>query len=367
MLDFTRYPKFKGKSSTGQPLSGGLLYVYAAGTTDKISTYPSCAEMLKEQNARTDPIELDSNGECFVTVSEPAKLVLKDRDGNTIWTQDNVEPNTTLLDANGEPILKLTGTLSSVNYIEVSNATTGAGPAIEAIGTDLDIDLNLSGKGTGKVVFNNFGGASVTGVPGTASASGKIQVAEQTTNGTNYIEFTAPTSLSATYGYTLPIFSSTSTILTTNSSGALTWLGSGTSGYLLQTNGSASVNWVNAEATQAELETGTSTTKFSSAAKQMYHTSAAKFWIKCNFSGTALASYNVSSISDTATGRVTISLSTNFSTADYAVEVNAGHSLCRFASAASVTSSSFEIDSFDDTNTLADPNFYTAVSLGDRP
>jgi len=49
---------------------------------------------------------------------------------------------------------------SPVNYIKIDAATTSNGPTLSAIGSDTNIDLNLSGKGTGSV---NFGDASGSG------------------------------------------------------------------------------------------------------------------------------------------------------------------------------------------------------------
>ena len=39
-------------------------------------------------------------------------------------------------------------TASAVNYLDITNAATGNGPTIEAVGTDTDIDLNIKSKGT---------------------------------------------------------------------------------------------------------------------------------------------------------------------------------------------------------------------------
>lgn len=41
---------------------------------------------------------------------------------------------------------------SPVNYLEISSGATGSGPVIEAVGSDTDIDINLTVKGTGEVL-----------------------------------------------------------------------------------------------------------------------------------------------------------------------------------------------------------------------
>jgi len=76
---------------------------------------------------------------------------------------------------------------------------------------------------------------------------------------------------------------------------------------------------VPAAASQADQETGTSTTTYVSPGRQKYHPSAAKAWV--NFNGTGVlairVSYNVTSITDNGTGDCTVNFTTAFSSADY--------------------------------------------------
>ncbi len=54
----------------------------------------------------------------------------------------------------------------AVNSLEVVNAPTGSGPVVGAIGSDTDIDLNFTPKGSGLVKFGThtgLGGETVTG------------------------------------------------------------------------------------------------------------------------------------------------------------------------------------------------------------
>ena len=78
------------------------------------------------------------------------------------------------------------------------------------------------------------------------------------------------------------------------------------------------------EATQADMETGTSTSTYVSPAKAQFHASAAKAWLYMKYStGTPqiTAGYNITSITDAATGRITIVWATDFSSANYAVSM----------------------------------------------
>ena len=65
---------------------------------------------------------------------------------------------TSILDANGNELAKLTATTSAVNELTISNAATGGGPVIEATGDDANIDVTLRGKGTGGVQVSRSGG-----------------------------------------------------------------------------------------------------------------------------------------------------------------------------------------------------------------
>lgn len=55
-----------------------------------------------------------------------------------------------LTDANGNEWIKQTATASAVNEITVANAATGNGPVISATGGDTNVDIKMTGKGTGK-------------------------------------------------------------------------------------------------------------------------------------------------------------------------------------------------------------------------
>lgn len=71
-------------------------------------------------------------------------------------------------------------------------------------------------------------------------------------------------------------------------------------------------------ATQAEMETGTSTTVGVTPGRQQFHPSAAKAWVQWNGS-TVLASYNVSSVTDNGSADQTINFTTAFSSANYGI------------------------------------------------
>lgn len=83
-------PQVQFFDNNGDPLSGGFLYSYQAGTSTPQDTYTDSA--LDVPNA--NPVELDSAGRAVIYLSPtPAyKFILKDADLVTITTQDNVSP-----------------------------------------------------------------------------------------------------------------------------------------------------------------------------------------------------------------------------------------------------------------------------------
>ena len=81
------YPKFQTGDSNNNPLSGGFVYTYAAGTTTLKTTYSDYDASTENDN----PVELDSRGEADIYLQGSYKIVLKDSALATIWTLDNVQ------------------------------------------------------------------------------------------------------------------------------------------------------------------------------------------------------------------------------------------------------------------------------------
>lgn len=58
-------------------------------------------------------------------------------------------------DSSGNPVLGLQTTPAAVNYVELAGGTTGNPAGISTAGSDTNIQLNISAKGTGSIVLNN--------------------------------------------------------------------------------------------------------------------------------------------------------------------------------------------------------------------
>lgn len=129
-----------------------------------------------------------------------------------------------------------------------------------------------------------------------------------------------------------------------------------------------------AAATQAEQETGSATNKPVTSGRQHFHASAAKAWAEVGDVDTTPAirrGYNMTSITNTATGRMTANWATNFSDADYAVTCIAG--VDGITTAAIVAyegntkaAGTCEFQIRDSTNTPFDPNDFSISAFGDH-
>jgi hypothetical protein len=83
-------PKPHFEDSNGDPLSGGLLYFYAAGSSTPQDTYTTSAGSV----ANANPIVLNSRGEpanqIWFTEDATYKATLKTSAGVEIWSSDNL-------------------------------------------------------------------------------------------------------------------------------------------------------------------------------------------------------------------------------------------------------------------------------------
>lgn len=75
----------------GNPLAGGKLFSYYAGTSTPLATYTDQSGLT----ANTNPVILDANGEANVWINTAAyKFVLKDANDVVLFTVDNVQAPT---------------------------------------------------------------------------------------------------------------------------------------------------------------------------------------------------------------------------------------------------------------------------------
>lgn len=97
-------------------------------------------------------------------------------------------------DANGNESIIFTATVSAVNEVTITNKATGAHPTIAASGGDTNINLDLSGKGTGVV---RAGGVEVVTLSATQTLTNKSIDAAQLTGTVSVNRFNGGTGASS--------------------------------------------------------------------------------------------------------------------------------------------------------------------------
>lgn len=115
-------PKFQFFDTFGAPLVNGTLSTYLAGTTTPVTTYRDQALTI----ANTNPIVLDSRGECMLWLDSTKnyKFVLADSLSVVQWTVDNIT-NTADMASAVSAALAASGGSSLVGFIQ---AGAGAVP-----------------------------------------------------------------------------------------------------------------------------------------------------------------------------------------------------------------------------------------------
>lgn len=74
--------------ANGNPLAGGKIYTYEAGTTTPLATYTDASA----GTANTNPVILDANGEADIWLSNDVyKIRVDDANDVTLWTRDNIK------------------------------------------------------------------------------------------------------------------------------------------------------------------------------------------------------------------------------------------------------------------------------------
>jgi hypothetical protein len=141
----------------------------------------------------------------------------------------------------------------------------------------------------------------------------------------------------------------------------------GTTRTLTVPDASGTIALLGNSASQAQMEEGTNIYTFATPANVQWHQSAAKAWIKCDAAGAISVSYNVTSITDEGPGDVTVTIATDFSSADYVILGSAFHVTNPYIIFAKAQAAgSFRVASTDAGGTPADPTNYYLVCFGDQ-
>jgi hypothetical protein len=160
-------PKLQFFDNNGNPLVGGKLFTYAAGTTTPLATYTDSTGVTPN----TNPIILDSRGEANVWLDATQyKFELKTSADALIWTVDNISNALNL-----SQLLASSGSAASPPYTFAADTTTGmflaaAGqiglsangtPVFRSTDTQAVLDVNLQISGAARRITGDFSNATV--------------------------------------------------------------------------------------------------------------------------------------------------------------------------------------------------------------
>jgi hypothetical protein len=137
--------------NNGNPLAGGLIYTYSAGTTTPIATYTSSSG----GTANANPIVLDSAGrtpaQIWLTEGSSYKFVLETALGVTIKTDDNIFASYELAKEVAVAVGKGFGGLTSniaVGDSALANLSSGSAINNTAVGYDAAYGLSAAPNNT---------------------------------------------------------------------------------------------------------------------------------------------------------------------------------------------------------------------------
>jgi hypothetical protein len=111
---------------------------------------------------------------------------------------------------------------NATRYITFTDATTGTETGLDVSSTKLQFNPSTGTLSTTVLA------APTIQATGTSSSEGKLELYEDTDNGTNYVAIKAPASIASNVTWTLPNADGTNgQVLQTNGSGTLSWVASG--------------------------------------------------------------------------------------------------------------------------------------------
>ena len=268
-------------------------------------------------------------------------------------------------DSNGNLISDYQATASAVNKITYSNAATGNNPSITATGTDTNIGLNFSTKGTGAATVTMGGSAhtstQVDVLTINASTSGTPAAGIGTSiqfNSESADENPAVLGSVGFYFSDVSAGSEDSVFRISNRAAgaaaktAYNFAHTGTGAYTI--SGSTTSN-ITITLPDYAINLGPQVTKG---------------W--CHITGTGTASldesFNVSSLVDNATGNFTINWDTDFSTATYSVSSDATEegTGVLLSSCDTYAVGSVRCLTFTTSGTLTDPTTLSIMAIGDH-
>ena len=152
--------------------SQNVTFKYVSGSGDTVAVAPATTKIVfASANDGVNPDIIDI-GMGDVTLTGTQTLTNK--------TLTSPKIGTSILDTNGNELIKVTATGSATNELTIANAANGSAPTISATGSsDSNVNINIAPKGTGETVIGT-GAANAT-----LTSSGAHDLILDTNSGTN--------------------------------------------------------------------------------------------------------------------------------------------------------------------------------------
>jgi len=163
-------PKAQFFDASGNPLVGGKVYTYAAGTTTPLETYTSQAAITPN----TNPVILDSRGECNLWFSNASsyKVVLESATNVLQWTVDNIATYGTIASQNSDNVAITGGTINSVTITgstitgDISGNAGTVTNGVYLTATQTLTNKTITGMASGSTVNDSVGTPYTVGYRG---------------------------------------------------------------------------------------------------------------------------------------------------------------------------------------------------------
>lgn len=134
-------------TASGEPLAGGKIYTYIAGTTTLQTTYDDATET----SANANPIILDANGECDLWLgSSSYKIKLTDSADVEQWTVDYVNQSSIQSLASSDYVENLGITCATASNALTINIKTANG-GVPGVGSPVRVGFRSSSLASGLV------------------------------------------------------------------------------------------------------------------------------------------------------------------------------------------------------------------------
>ena len=159
-------PKAQFFAADGTPLVGGKVYTYAAGTTTPLATFTDASA----DTPNTNPVILDSRGECnlWFTTAASYKIVLKDANDVLQWSVDNITTYGTMASQNFNNVNITGGTITGVTLTVnvIGDVSGNAGTVTNGVyltATQTVTNKTMDGMASASTVKDSAGTAYTVG------------------------------------------------------------------------------------------------------------------------------------------------------------------------------------------------------------